>query len=667
MYVCPECGESSQVQGYCPADGTALAPRGDDHLLGQSVGPYRIAGLLGEGGMGRVYKGVHPSIGSRVAVKVLANSCVQNPEMVERFFAEARAVNLIRHESIVNVLDLNTLPDGRPYIVMEYLDGAPLADIIEKQGPLPLGGLARLIGEVLDALSAAHVKGIVHRDLKPDNIFVSPQGRAKVLDFGIAKLMPELSGGVGPTRTGSLLGTPHYMAPEQAMAKGVDARTDVYSIGVILYEGVTGRRPFSAGSLLELLNKQVHDPPPPPRSRRPDLPPQYEGLILRAMAKEPAHRFQSAAELAAALSHVAQGLPPHAWEAVSPTSGRSRQPIGPQSVGHSLPPATGPSPVSHVTGPTPAVMQHSLATSTASGQMKPYTAHPVRRSRAGWWIGGIAVAALVGVAIAVAASGGSESADETRSIAGIDNDDDADDLVGGVDLPDLEALQNLDKLDPTERIAAMQKMAHEAEAAAEKAVARAQKDAEEALARANLLAAKSLEGAGKKRLPKTYVPAGFNPKKFDVSGFLDTATEHAKEYYQDAVLIRIDAEGVYPDGHADITLSERFYINYRFVSPSGAKRPKDLPIGVDYEPNCLFHVWVRKDGVTLQPADGWKCEEVLIGEPECTVAQVMKKALEKGAPRENAVAQVGYREWDDKPRWYVTVGKFSTYFADKCK
>src|SRR5204862_6021923 len=181
MFVCPECGPATDQDGHCPAAGTRLTPTGDDALIGQTLGPYRVARLLGVGGMGRVYKGVHPQIGSRVAIKVLSYECAQRQDLVERFFAEARAVNLIRHESIVNVLDLAMLPDGRPYIIMEYLDGAPLASIVEHavqtRTPLPLGGLARLAVEVLDALSAAHGKGIVHRDLKPDNIFVTPSGR----------------------------------------------------------------------------------------------------------------------------------------------------------------------------------------------------------------------------------------------------------------------------------------------------------------------------------------------------------------------------------------------------------------------------------------------------------------------------------------------------------
>ncbi|HUQ07031.1 MAG TPA: serine/threonine-protein kinase [Kofleriaceae bacterium] len=326
MFVCPDCGHSQPVAGACPGDQTTLVARGDDLLLGIQVGAYRIAKLLGVGGMGRVYKGVHPSIGSRVAVKVLSRECADRPDLVERFFSEARAVNLIRHESIVNVLDLAQLPDGRPYIIMEYLDGAPLADLVGKRGPIPLGGLARLIAEVLDALAAAHAKGIVHRDLKPDNIYVTPAGRPKVLDFGIAKLRPELGGSA--TQTGSLLGTPHYMSPEQALGKPVDLRTDIYAMGVILFECATGRRPFVAESLFDLLRRHVDEPPPPPRSLRPDMPPAFEQVIMYALAKDPGHRFQTCSDLATALMQSTAGLPQDQWTALTP-SGSAR--IGAQS------------------------------------------------------------------------------------------------------------------------------------------------------------------------------------------------------------------------------------------------------------------------------------------------------------------------------------------------
>jgi serine/threonine protein kinase len=281
--------------------------------LGTTIGRFRIARLIGSGGMGRVYVGVHPSIGSRVAVKVLTPDAAAEPDLVERFFAEARAVNLIRHEAIIDMLDLATLPDGRPYILMEYLSGQSLAAVIEQRGPLPLGTVAQLIGEVLAALGAAHRKGIVHRDLKPDNIFVLASGRAKVLDFGIAKLDRALDSSRPPTRTDQVLGTPEYMAPEQVSAGAVDARADLYAIGVILFEAVTGQRPFRAKALYELFRQHVETAPPRPSALRPELPESYEAVILRALAKAPEDRFATAADLATALAAASRELPEDAF------------------------------------------------------------------------------------------------------------------------------------------------------------------------------------------------------------------------------------------------------------------------------------------------------------------------------------------------------------------
>ena len=421
MFVCPDCGFSQAAPGVCSTDNTPLAARGDDPLVGTSVGVYRIAKLLGVGGMGRVYKGVHPQIGSRVAVKVLSRECADRADLVERFFSEARAVNLIRHESIVNVLDLAQLPDGRPYIIMEYLDGAPLADLIEKRGPLPLGGMARLVSEALDALGAAHAKGIVHRDLKPDNIYVTPAGRPKVLDFGIAKLRPELGGSA--TQTGSLLGTPHYMSPEQALGKPVDLRTDIYAMGVILFECATGRKPFAGESLFDLLRKHIDEAPPPPHLLRPDLPPAMEQVILRALAKDPNHRFQSAAELAHALMQATAQLSAEAWTTVSPASlarvsaqgpsfptpaswpgGGTPMPLpgGPTAPG-GPPQMHGGTPMPHYQGYPPP----SPSMASAAGQVMPHTRST--RSQKGVLLA-LAGLALVGggVAAAVIVGGGSD-------------------------------------------------------------------------------------------------------------------------------------------------------------------------------------------------------------------------------------------------------------------
>jgi serine/threonine protein kinase len=311
MFVCEECGETYGTPGSCHRDGQPLRDAGDDSLLGQRVGPYRVSARIGAGGMGQVYKAVHPEIGSRVALKILAEDVARDPSLVERFFTEARAANLIHHENIVNVLDLAWLPDGRPYILMEYLAGWPLGKLMQERGALPFGALIPLLGDVADALGAAHDAGIVHRDLKPDNIWVTPAGRAKILDFGVAKLRSDQVGSMhNPTATGSILGTPYYMSPEQALGRQVDPRTDIYSLGVVLYQGVTGRLPFGGSTLYDILHQHITAQPPPPQSLRPDCPPAFAELILRALAKEPSRRFASARELGQALRAWSAWYPP---------------------------------------------------------------------------------------------------------------------------------------------------------------------------------------------------------------------------------------------------------------------------------------------------------------------------------------------------------------------
>jgi serine/threonine protein kinase len=312
-FVCEQCGERAEQPTACPRDGSPLRAT-DDPLLGSVVGRYRLAKLLGKGGMGRVYAAVQPEVGSRVAIKILSDEASERHELVERFFNEARAVNLIRHEGIVNVIDLTRAASGRPVIIMELVDGRTLREII-RGGPTSLGGIVQVMIDVLSALGAAHAIGIVHRDLKPDNVMVTAGGRAKVLDFGVAKLV----GIDGPrTRTGAILGTPHYMSPEQITGDAIDPRSDVYAAGVVLFEAVTRKLPFTGVTTYELLHAHLEEPPPSPRELRPELPRELERVILCALAKSRAERFVSASAMANALHIASSALSASDWVALTP-------------------------------------------------------------------------------------------------------------------------------------------------------------------------------------------------------------------------------------------------------------------------------------------------------------------------------------------------------------
>ncbi len=281
-------------------------------LIGTVVNDrYRIVRVLGEGGMGTVFEAEHELVGKRVALKMLLPELASDAGILERFRREARAASTIGHEHIVDVLDMGALPNGAPFIAMELLNGQELAELLRDAGPLPAGRAVRIMLDVCSALSAAHAAGIVHRDLKPANIFLVERGDGldfpKVLDFGISKIQGKGVNDQGLTKTGIAMGTPAYMSPEQAQGlKTVDQRTDVYAIGTILFEMLTGRTPFRADTYATLLIKVLMQPPPPLSDFRKDLPPELTAIVQRTLEKEPERRFESMDELAEALKPFAE-------------------------------------------------------------------------------------------------------------------------------------------------------------------------------------------------------------------------------------------------------------------------------------------------------------------------------------------------------------------------
>ncbi|MDF3071378.1 MAG: serine/threonine protein kinase [Polyangiaceae bacterium] len=302
-----------------PPPTSSLSER--ENLTGQLLdGRYQIDYVLGIGSMGVVYGARHAAVGKLVAVKALRAHLASDAEALQRFNAEATAATSIGNQHIVETFDFGRLADGTAYLVMEYLEGRPLADLIEGWAPLPLPRITKIGVQIAEALNAAHLAGIVHRDLKPDNVFLCEREGdpdfVKILDFGIAKF------GVSQarlTQAGAVFGTPAYMSPEQAAGKTTDGRTDVYALGVMLYEMACGRAPFHGESALAVLSMHSTEEPEALSLRQPDVSKELEAIVHKCLRKDPDARYASMAELAADLSRLAAGMPVRA-EPAPPSS-----------------------------------------------------------------------------------------------------------------------------------------------------------------------------------------------------------------------------------------------------------------------------------------------------------------------------------------------------------
>jgi eukaryotic-like serine/threonine-protein kinase len=277
-----------------------------DPYIGRIIdGRYLVETVIGEGGMGVIYQCRHRIIGKKLAIKIIRREVARAPETPKRFLIEARAASAIGSEHIIHVSDFGRLPDGAAYLVMEFLEGASLAQVIQSRTPMPIRRVVSIGIQLAEGLSAAHQAGIVHRDLKPENIFLvrrhDDRDFVKILDFGVAQM--SLDGARKLTRAGCIVGTPHYMSPEQAGGERVDPRGDIYSLGIILYELICGRVPFDGENYRSILSQHLLDEPAPFELVAPwlEVPALLEQIVRRCLAKQPSQRFESMAELGAEL------------------------------------------------------------------------------------------------------------------------------------------------------------------------------------------------------------------------------------------------------------------------------------------------------------------------------------------------------------------------------
>lgn len=308
MQLCLNCGSPvSASDDSCPRCDAQLRSRAHRLVGATLAGKYRIEERLSSGGMCDVFRARHVLIDKEVAVKVLKSHYAADAKIAGRFEQEARAASRVRHPNAIDVTDFGIAPGDAPFIVMELVEGETLGQLIRRSGPLTLQRAASILRQVGGALEAAHSVGVIHRDIKPDNILVSEYEGGdwvKVLDFGVAKIQEDVTRRGALTGANFLIGTPVYMSPEQWEGRPVDARSDIYSLGVVMYEALTGAAPF-AGDSRRLMAAHTAAPPPPLRVRRPDLPPDVEAVVMRALEKDPARRPQSAIEFAQAFALAA--------------------------------------------------------------------------------------------------------------------------------------------------------------------------------------------------------------------------------------------------------------------------------------------------------------------------------------------------------------------------
>jgi hypothetical protein len=402
-------------------------------MIGEILEHYRVIELVGRGGMGAVYRAVDINLDRTVAVKVLNTDLQNDPEFVERFRHEARVQAALNHPNIATLFDF-FIRNGAPVAVMEFIEGETLQSMIKRRGPVPAHVSLPIFKQALQGVAAGHRRKIIHRDLKPANLMIDPEGNVKVTDFGIAKLQNS----TGLTLVSTRIGTSYYMAPEQILGRNVDARTDIYAMGITLYEMLSGQTPFRATTQYEIENAHVNQVPPPPTIHYPHIPPAAVDAVLRALAKEPAQRFASAEEFMQALPEL-NGVP-YVGKSVAapavatvlragPAPGVQPLQSGPVQAGAQEPqPAARPEPANAAPSSRPSELQQPRAAIGAAGgkspaasqrqEPRPPSPYDAAIKKKVAWIGGGAFALILVAGAITKLVGGSNTPVRTASLAG---------------------------------------------------------------------------------------------------------------------------------------------------------------------------------------------------------------------------------------------------------